>query len=64
MSFLALIVAAALLGGLRPALASAALGSLLLNFFFAPPLHRFTTALRFTLSGTPGGSASGCLTQV
>ncbi|MFJ3658952.1 ATP-binding protein [Streptomyces sp. NPDC090119] len=40
--FLAVTVAAALLGGLLPALASAALGSLLLNFFYTPPLHRFT----------------------
>ncbi len=38
--FLALTVAAALLGGLLPALASAAVGSLLLNYFFTPPLHR------------------------
>ncbi|MEU6931098.1 sensor histidine kinase KdpD [Streptomyces sp. NPDC046385] len=42
--FLALTVAAALLGGLFPALASAALGSLLLNWFFTPPLHRLTIA--------------------
>ncbi|MFB7256660.1 DUF4118 domain-containing protein [Streptomyces nojiriensis] len=42
--FLSLTVAAALLGGLWPALASAALGSLLLNYFFAPPLHRFTVS--------------------
>ncbi|MFJ9647487.1 ATP-binding protein [Streptomyces sp. NPDC101206] len=40
--FLALTVAAALLGGLYPALASAAFGSLLLNYFFAPPVHRLT----------------------
>ncbi|THA57228.1 sensor histidine kinase KdpD [Streptomyces sp. A1136] len=40
--FLALTVAAALLGGLLPALASAAFGSLLLNYYFAPPLHRLT----------------------
>ncbi|MET8294023.1 sensor histidine kinase KdpD [Streptomyces sp. NPDC005180] len=40
--FLALTVAAALLGGLWPALASAAFGSLLLNYFFVEPLHRFT----------------------
>ncbi|MDI9886387.1 sensor histidine kinase KdpD [Streptomyces sp. HNM0645] len=40
--FLSLTVTAALLGGLLPALASAAFGSLLLNYFFAPPLHRFT----------------------
>ncbi|MFD7456362.1 MULTISPECIES: sensor histidine kinase [unclassified Streptomyces] len=40
--FLALTVAAALLGGLLPALASAAFGSFLLNYFYAPPLHRLT----------------------
>ncbi|QES47815.1 histidine kinase [Streptomyces venezuelae] len=40
--FLTLTVAAALLGGLFPALASAAFGSLLLNYYFAAPLHRFT----------------------
>ncbi|WP_329016112.1 ATP-binding protein [Streptomyces sp. NBC_01601] len=42
--FLAVTVAAALLGGLLPALASAALGSLLLNFFYTPPLHRLSVA--------------------
>ncbi|MFI6333469.1 ATP-binding protein [Streptomyces sp. NPDC050535] len=42
--FLALTVAAALLGGLYPALASAAFGSLLLNYFYTPPLHRMTIA--------------------
>ncbi|MEV7611441.1 sensor histidine kinase KdpD [Streptomyces sp. NPDC089799] len=42
--FLALTVAAALLGGLLPALASAAFGCLLLNYFFAPPLHRLTVS--------------------
>ncbi|MFJ3961197.1 ATP-binding protein [Streptomyces sp. NPDC090036] len=42
--FLTLTVAAALLGGLLPALASAAFGSLLLNYFFAPPLHLWTIA--------------------
>ncbi|MFF0359289.1 sensor histidine kinase [Streptomyces fungicidicus] len=40
--FLALTVAAALLGGLWPALASAAAGSLLLNYFYTPPLHTWT----------------------
>ncbi|WP_405776304.1 ATP-binding protein [Streptomyces sp. NBC_00859] len=40
--FLSLTVAAALLGGLLPALASAAFGSLLLNYYFAPPLHLLT----------------------
>ncbi|MFE3327330.1 ATP-binding protein [Streptomyces sp. NPDC059176] len=42
--FLALTVAAALVGGLLPALASAAFGSLLLNYYFTPPLHRLTIA--------------------
>ncbi|MFF8292863.1 DUF4118 domain-containing protein [Streptomyces sp. NPDC016309] len=42
--FLSLTVASALLGGLAPSLASAAFGSLLLNWFFAPPLYRFTVA--------------------
>ncbi|MFF5639727.1 ATP-binding protein [Streptomyces sp. NPDC012825] len=42
--FLTLTVAAALLGGLGPALGSAAVGSLLLNWYFTPPLHRLTIA--------------------
>ncbi|WP_031013863.1 sensor histidine kinase [Streptomyces sp. NRRL F-5727] len=42
--FLALTVGAALLGGFLPALASAAAGSLLLNWFFTPPIHRITIA--------------------
>ncbi|RSS79268.1 ATP-binding protein, partial [Streptomyces sp. WAC06614] len=40
--FLSLTVAAALLGGLLPALASVAVGSLLLNYFFTPPLYQLT----------------------
>jgi two-component system sensor histidine kinase KdpD len=42
--FLALTVAAALLGGLYPALASAAVGSMLLNYYYTPPYHRLTIA--------------------
>ncbi|WP_432048834.1 ATP-binding protein [Streptomyces asiaticus] len=42
--FLALTVAAALLGGLLPALASAGCGSMLLNWYFTPPVHRLTIA--------------------
>ncbi|GAA2341686.1 sensor histidine kinase KdpD [Streptomyces cuspidosporus] len=42
--FLFLTVLAALLGGLLPALASAAVGSLLLNYFFTPPTHTLTIA--------------------
>ncbi|WP_328462179.1 DUF4118 domain-containing protein [Streptomyces sp. NBC_00448] len=40
--FLTLTVAAALVGGVFPAIAAALLGSLLLNYFFAPPTHTFT----------------------
>ncbi|MGX2993800.1 DUF4118 domain-containing protein [Streptomyces sp. JNUCC 64] len=42
--YLSLTVGAALLGGLWPALASAVLGSLLLNWFFTPPLRTLTIA--------------------
>ncbi|MGY6019386.1 DUF4118 domain-containing protein [Streptomyces spinosirectus] len=42
--FLTLTVAAALLGGLLPALASAVVGSVLLNWYFTPPVHTFTIA--------------------
>ncbi|MGW8554934.1 DUF4118 domain-containing protein [Streptomyces tubercidicus] len=42
--YLMLTVAAALLGGFLPALASALIGSLLLNWFFTPPVHRLTIA--------------------
>jgi two-component system sensor histidine kinase KdpD len=40
--YLGLTVGAALLGGLFPALASAAVGSLLINWFYTPPLHTLT----------------------
>ncbi|KPC59434.1 sensor histidine kinase [Streptomyces chattanoogensis] len=40
--FLFLTVVSALLGGQLPALASAAVGSLLLNFYFTPPTHTLT----------------------
>ncbi|GHE71477.1 sensor histidine kinase [Streptomyces spiralis] len=42
--FLTLTVAAALLGGLFPALASAVVGSVLLNWYFTPPVHTLTIA--------------------
>ncbi|MDK1342509.1 sensor histidine kinase KdpD [Streptomyces sp. 378] len=41
---LSLTVAAALLGGLFPALASAVAGSVLLNWFFTSPVHTLTIA--------------------
>ncbi|MER6225654.1 ATP-binding protein [Streptomyces sp. 900105755] len=42
--YLSLTVAAALLGGLLPALTSAVVGSLLLNWYFTPPIHTLTIA--------------------
>ncbi|GAA2621286.1 ATP-binding protein [Streptomyces tubercidicus] len=42
--FLFLTVVAALLGGQLPALASAAVGSLLLNFYFTPPTRTLTVS--------------------
>ncbi|MEU1409980.1 DUF4118 domain-containing protein, partial [Streptomyces sp. NPDC005728] len=42
--FLTMTVAAALLGGLFPALVSAVVGSLLLNWYFTPPVHTLTIA--------------------
>jgi two-component system sensor histidine kinase KdpD len=44
--FLAVVIAVALVGGLWPALGAAVLGSLLLNYFFTPPLHTFTISGR------------------
>ncbi|MFF4224125.1 ATP-binding protein [Streptomyces sp. L500] len=40
--FLCATVGAALLGGMLPALASAAFGSLLLNYYFVEPVHQWT----------------------
>ncbi|MGW0084123.1 ATP-binding protein [Streptomyces sp. NPDC003393] len=42
--FLSLTVAAAMLGGLLPALASAVVGSVLLNWYFTPPTDTLTVA--------------------
>lgn len=42
--YLAVSVGVALVGGLLPALVSAVLGTLLLNFFFTPPTHTFTVS--------------------
>lgn len=44
MLFLTLAVAIALVGGLWPALFGAVLGSLLLNYYFTPPVGTFTIA--------------------
>ena len=40
----ALTVCVAIVGGLWPALVSAVLGSLLINYYFTPPLHTFSIA--------------------
>ncbi|MEV7024944.1 sensor histidine kinase KdpD [Kitasatospora sp. NPDC093558] len=40
--FLSLTVLAALVGGLLPAIASALVGSSVLNYYFTPPIHTFT----------------------
>jgi two-component system sensor histidine kinase KdpD len=42
--FLAAVVAVAVAGGLIPAVLAALIGSLLLNYFFTPPIHTFTIA--------------------
>ncbi len=42
--FLAGVIAVALVGGFLPAILAAVAGSLLLNYYFTPPLYRFTIA--------------------
>ncbi|GAA4258377.1 sensor histidine kinase [Dactylosporangium darangshiense] len=49
LAYLVLAVAAALVGGLIPALICAVGGFLLLNWYFTPPLNRFTVAERENL---------------
>ncbi len=44
LAFLVAVIAVALVGGFVPAVAEAIAGSLLLNFYFTRPLHRFTIA--------------------
>ena len=44
--FLLAVVGVALVGGVWPAVAAAVVGSLLLNYYFVPPLHEFTIAER------------------
>jgi two-component system, OmpR family, sensor histidine kinase KdpD len=40
--YLAAVVVVALVGGMIPALCAAVAGSLLLNYYFVPPIHQFT----------------------
>ncbi len=42
--YLALVVVVGAIGGAWPAIGTALLGSLLVNWYFSPPLHRFTVA--------------------
>src|SRR5579875_1637578 len=42
--FMTAVVVVSLVGGFIPALLEAIAGSLLLNYFFVPPIHRFTIA--------------------
>jgi two-component system, OmpR family, sensor histidine kinase KdpD len=44
LAFLVAVIAVALVGGFVPAVLEAVAGSLLLNFYFVPPLHKFTIA--------------------
>ncbi len=44
LTFLVGVILVALVGGFIPALLEAAAGSLLLNWFFTPPIHQFTIA--------------------
>ncbi len=42
--FLVAVIVVALVGGFAPALLAAVAGSLLLNYYFTPPIHRWTIA--------------------
>ncbi len=44
LAFLVGVIVVALVGGLIPALLEALAGSLLLNYYFTPPIHQFTIA--------------------
>ena len=44
LAFLAAVIGVALVGGFLPAVLEAIVGSLLLNFYFVPPVHKFNIA--------------------
>jgi two-component system sensor histidine kinase KdpD len=44
LGYLLAVVGVALVGGVYPGIAAAIVASLLLNFYFTPPIHRFTIA--------------------
>ena len=62
--FLVAVIAVAVTGGFLPALAEAIIGSLLLNYYFTPPIHQFAIsqgnnilALIVFVTRRPGGRA-------
>ena len=66
--FLLLVVAVATIGGLGPAVLAAVAGFLLLNWFFAPPIHTFTIgnsrdALALVVFLVVAGVISGLVNQ-
>lgn len=46
LGYLLVVVAVALVGGAYPGIAAAIVASLALNYYFTPPIHRFTIAAR------------------
>jgi two-component system sensor histidine kinase KdpD len=44
LSYLVVVIAIALVGGAYPGILAAIVGSLLLNYYFTPPIHRWTIA--------------------
>jgi two-component system sensor histidine kinase KdpD len=46
LGYLIVVVAVALVGGAYPGIVSAIVASLLLNYYFTPPIHRFTISAR------------------
>ena len=44
LTFLVGVIVVALVGGFMPAMLEAIAGSLLLNYYFTPPIHQFTIA--------------------
>src|SRR5580692_2348738 len=59
LGFLVAVIAVALVGGFLPAVAEAIAGSLLLNFYFTPPLHQFAIAESELLVTTAGSILRG-----
>ena len=62
--FLLLTVVVSLVGGLAPALIAAVAGSVLLNYFFTPPLHTLTIRETQQRTGAPGVRAGGDVGQL